>query len=154
MNYADVKFPDIANGTGIRVSLFVSGCRRHCPGCFNKETWDFAYGKPFGANAICEIKKHLSKPYCTGLSILGGEPLEPENRVKLATLLHIVKEEYPDKTVWLYTGNKYEDIKDLEIMQYVDVVVDGEFVMAEKKQLPFRGSANQRIINLGRTSNA
>lgn len=138
MRYADIKYPDVANGTGIRVSLFLQGC-------FNEETWDFNGGKRFGVEEKQKILDILSNYYVTGLSILGGEPLEQKD--ELIYLLSEVKERFPEKDIWLWTGNKYEDIKDFEILEYVDVVVDGAFIESEKDiSLKFRGSRNQRII--------
>lgn len=145
MRYADIKYPDVANGTGIRVSLFLQGCSRHCKGCFNEETWDFNGGKRFGVEEKQKILDILSNYYVTGLSILGGEPLEQKD--ELIYLLSEVKERFPEKDIWLWTGNKYEDIKDYELLYYVDVVVDGAFIESEKDiSLKFRGSRNQRII--------
>ena len=149
MNYGEIKEYDIANGYGVRVSLFVSGCRNHCPGCFQPETWDFDYGKPFTESVERRLIDSLSKPWCEGLSVLGGDPMEPENQTALLPFLKKVKEEFPDKSIWLYTGYLYEDISNAHILKYVDVLVDGPYIESEKDiTIPFRGSRNQRIINL------
>ena len=151
MNYGAIKKIDVANGPGVRVSLFVSGCRNQCRGCFNPETWDFNYGQPFTRKTEDEILKALSPEWIQGLSILGGEPLEPENRERLLPFVKRVRAILPEKDIWLYTGYVYESIQDEEIMKYVDVVVDGPFVEKEKDpRLAFRGSRNQRIIHLKR----
>ena len=150
MKYAAIKKTDIANGPGVRVSLFVSGCRNHCRGCFNPETWDFAYGSPFTKETEEEIIKALRPSWVQGFSILGGEPLEPENQDALIHLLKRIREELPGKDIWLYTGFRYETVSGSALLRYVDVVVDGPFIEAEKDiSLAFRGSRNQRIIELG-----
>ena len=136
MNYGNIKECDIADGPGVRVSLFVSGCRHHCKGCFNKETWDFDYGMPYTKETEDEIIRLLAPSYIQGLTLLGGEPFEPENQKELAGLLKRVRETYPDKE---------------EMLSYIDVLVDGEFIEEEKDvTLVFRGSRNQRIIELGK----
>ena len=159
MNYATIKTHDIANGPGVRVSLFVSGCTHHCKGCFNPETWDFHYGKPYTPQVEEEILKTLEPWYMRGLSLLGGEPFEIQNQLTVLGLVKKVKERYPDKTIWCYTGYDYE--RDIlagrlgdwsvtgELLKYLDVLVDGEFVEAKKDlTLRFRGSSNQRIIDV------
>ena len=161
MNYGNIKECDIADGPGVRVSLFVSGCRHHCKGCFNKETWDFGYGKPYTKETEDEIIRLLAPSYIQGLTLLGGEPFEPENQEELAGLLKRVRETYPDKDIWCYTGYLYD--VDLSkggkvytevtegMLSYIDVLVDGEFIEEEKDvTLVFRGSRNQRIIELGK----
>ena len=159
MNYADIKKVDVANGEGVRVSLFVSGCTHQCKGCFNKEAWDFNYGKPFTQETIDKVINYLDNPYISGLTILGGEPLEHENQKGLLPLLKKVKEKFPEKNVWCYTGYRYDkDIMEKmyknwketpEMLSYIDVLVDGEFEEDKKDiTLKFRGSSNQRIINL------
>ena len=149
MNYCGIKKVDIANGSGVRVSLFVSGCRNHCPGCFQPETWDFAYGEPFTKKTEKELIRALRPSWIQGLSILGGDPMEPENQKALLPFLKRLRLMCPDKDVWLYTGYLYEDVKDAEILKWVDVIVDGPFVEAKKDiSLAFRGSNNQRIIRL------
>ena len=159
MNYGAIKKLDIANGPGLRVSLFVSGCTHHCPGCFNPETWNFNYGKPFTRETEDEIMSMLNSAYVDGLSLLGGEPFEPVNQEGLLPLLRRVREAYPGKTVWCYTGYTLE--QDLlkpsrarcqytdEMLSLIDVLVDGEFIEAKKNiRLKFRGSENQRVIDL------
>ena len=149
MNCAGIKKVDIANGPGVRVSLFVSGCRNHCPGCFNPETWDFDYGDPFTDKTEEELIKALRPSWIQGLSILGGDPMEPENQKALLPLLRRVKEELPEKDVWLYTGYRLESVSSSPLLDLVDVIVDGPFIEAEKDiSLAFRGSRNQRIIAL------
>lgn len=149
MNFAGIKKVDIANGPGVRVSLFVSGCRNHCPGCFNPETWDFDYGEPFTEKTEEDLIKALRPSWIQGLSILGGDPMEPENQTVLLPLLRRVKKELPGKDVWLYTGYRLESVSSSPLLDLVDVVVDGPFIEAEKDiSLAFRGSRNQRIIHL------
>ena len=161
MNYGNIKECDIADGPGVRVSLFVSGCRHHCKGCFNKETWDFDYGMPYTKETDDEIIRLLAPSYIQGLTLLGGEPFEPENQKELAGLLKRVRETYPDKDIWCYTGYLYDvDLPEggrvhtevtEEMLSYIDVLVDGEFIEEEKDvTLVFRGSRNQRIIELGK----
>lgn len=162
MNYAEIKPIDIANGIGIRVSLFVSGCTHHCKGCFNRETWDFSYGKPFDEGVQREILEYLSYEYINGLSLLGGEPFEPENQSALLPFLETVRKTFPEKDIWCYTGYSYE--KDLasggkayckyteKMLSLIDILVDGEFILDLKNiSLKFRGSENQRIIDLNQT---
>ena len=159
MNYADIKKYDIANGIGVRVSLFVSGCRHHCKGCFNPETWDFDFGKPFTDETIKEIMTAVDKEFIRGLSLLGGEPLDESNQPEILKLLRIFKTQCPDKTVWCYSGYDFDkDILPLklgnpditrEILSYIDVLVDGRFIESLKSlDLRFRGSSNQRIIDV------
>lgn len=159
MNYAAIKKTDVANGFGIRVSLFVSGCTHYCKGCFNSEAWDFGYGQVYTEETRREIMEALNHSYIRGFSILGGEPFEPENRLTVLELAKQVRETYPDKDIWCYTGYDYE--KDLlqwiadgrlevkELLEQLDVLVDGEFVEEKKNlRLPFRGSGNQRLIDV------
>lgn len=157
MNYAAIKKHDIANGPGVRVSLFVSGCTHHCPGCFNQETWDFNYGNPFDSDVINEILEALQPSYIRGFSLLGGEPFEYSNQQGLLPLLKEIKQTFPKKDIWCYTGYDYEHhiLEDMakkwsetyEILSCIDVLVDGPFVEAKKDlSLKFRGSSNQRII--------
>lgn len=149
MNYGKIKKVDIANGPGVRVSLFVSGCRNHCPGCFNPETWDFDYGEPFTRKTEKEIIKALRPSWIQGLSILGGDPMEPENQRALLPLLKRIRVMLPEKDVWLYTGYRLESVSGSPLLPFVDVVVDGPFIEAEKDiSLAFRGSGNQRIIHV------
>ena len=159
MNYAEIKEYDIANGPGVRVSLFVSGCRNACPGCFNPETWDFDYGHTYTLETEDRILRMLLPDYIEGLTLLGGEPFEPENQAVLVGLLRKVRRIYPNKSIWCYTGYTYE--KDLlrggekhtsftdEMLSMIDVLVDGRFLLAEKDiTLLYRGSRNQRILAL------
>lgn len=159
MNYATIKKHDIANGPGVRVSLFVSGCSHHCPGCFNPETWDFNYGKPFDSDAINEVLQAMEPSYIRGFSLLGGEPFELKNQQGVLPLLKEIKSKFPNKDIWCYTGYDFE--KDIlenmastwdettEMLSYIDILVDGEFVEAKKDvSLRFRGSSNQRIIDV------
>lgn len=149
MNYCGIKKTDIANGPGVRVSLFVSGCRNHCPGCFQPETWDFEYGDQFTKETEEELIAALRLSWIQGLSILGGDPMEPENQKALLSFLRKLKEELPEKDVWLYTGYLIEKVGTSPLLSYADVVVDGPFIEAEKDAgLAFRGSRNQRIIYL------
>lgn len=149
MNYSGIKKTDIANGPGVRVSLFVSGCRNHCPGCFQPETWDFDYGDPFTTETEDELIKALRPSWIQGLSILGGDPMEPENQEALLPFLRRVRAELPEKDVWLYTGYRLESVSSSPMLDLVDVVVDGPYIEAEKDvSLAFRGSRNQRIIHL------
>lgn len=151
MNYAAIKKTDIANGTGVRVSLFVSGCRRHCKNCFNSETWDFNYGNHFDENTMAEIIEALDKEYIQGFTLLGGEPFEKENRETVFSILKCVKEHFPNKTIWCYSGFTFEQlvVDAADILKLVDVLVDGAFIEEQKNlKLQFRGSENQRIINV------
>ena len=159
MHYGEIKNCDIANGIGVRVSLFVSGCTNHCEGCFQPETWDFNYGNDFTEETENRILEMLAPDYICGLTVLGGEPFEPENQVELVTLLRKVRETYPEKSIWSYTGYVYDkdlvpggrayiDVTD-EMLSYLDVLVDGPFVQELKDiTLQFRGSSNQRIIKM------
>lgn len=162
MNYADIKQYDVANGLGIRVSLFVSGCTHHCKNCFNKETWDFHFGNPFTEAEIEKILEYLKPSYVSGLSLLGGEPFEPENQPGLLPLVKKVKETYPEKNIWCYTGYLFdEDIcgkmmdqvpETKELLSYIDVLIDGPFIEERKNlKIRFRGSDNQRIIDVKKT---
>ncbi len=159
MNYANIKNNDIANGPGVRVSLFVSGCTHHCAGCFNEIAWDFGYGEPFTQVTIDSILNMLAPAHIKGITLLGGEPFEPENQPALLELLRQMREKYPNKTVWAFSGYLFD--RDIlpgnlgdpaitrELLSYVDVLVDGPFVMAKKDlTLRFRGSSNQRIIKV------
>ena len=159
MNYGAIKLNDIANGPGVRVSLFVSGCTNCCPGCFQPETWDFDYGKKFTVNDMSYILDGLSPDYVHGLTILGGDPLHPRNVYDVENIVSIVKYAYPEKSIWLYTGYTYEDLIATEdedtrhyienIFKHIDVLVDGPFIEAEKDlTLYMRGSRNQRILYL------
>lgn len=159
MNYATIKNCDIANGPGVRVSLFVSGCTHHCPGCFNEVAWDFAYGEPFTQKTIDLILNMLKPDYIQGLTLLGGEPFEPQNQGAIVDLLRQIKRRYPNKSIWAYSGYLFD--KDIlsgrlgnpsvtkEYLGYLDVLVDGPFVESKKNlSLRFCGSENQRLIDV------
>lgn len=159
MNYATLKKLDVANGRGIRVSLFVSGCTHHCKGCFNPEAWNFAYGEPFTKDVEDEVLEALDSDYINGLSLLGGEPFEPANQAALLPFLRRVREKFPHKTIWAYSGYLFD--ADMlagklgpyaitrEMLGLIDILVDGEFVLEKKNpQLRFRGSENQRVIRV------
>lgn len=164
MYYSVIKNCDIANGPGVRVVLFVSGCRHHCPGCFQPQTWDFSYGQPFTQDTVDELLRLLQPDYIAGLTLLGGEPMEPENQPALLDLVRQVKQAYPKKNIWCFSGYLYDDLAAGKIgdgavtralLGLVDVLVDGEFILARKKlQLRFRGSENQRLIDLRKTEQA
>ena len=154
MNYAEIKPLDIANGPGIRTSLWVSGCRNRCPGCFNSETWDFKYGQEFTGETLKELLNLIDNPNIRGLSILGGEPLDPKNIEAVTEICHTLKFLRPNKDIWLWTG--YDFIKDdlikHPIMRYIDVLVDGRFEEDKKDlRLRYRGSWNQRVIDVSKS---
>ncbi|MBE6868030.1 MAG: anaerobic ribonucleoside-triphosphate reductase activating protein [Ruminococcus albus] len=162
MYYGEIKNCDIADGIGVRVSLFVSGCRHHCEGCFNAMTWDFEYGRPFTEETENELLEMLSPDYIDGLTLLGGEPMEPDNQRALVPFMRRVREKYPDKSIWCYTGCVLEDelLREStwrceytdEMLSMIDVLVDGRFILARRNiSLAFRGSDNQRIIDLKKT---
>ena len=156
MNYAAIKNCDIANGPGVRVSLFVSGCTHHCPGCFNEVAWDFDYGVPFTEEVMDKIVDMMRPDYIKGLTLLGGEPFEPQNQQGIVQLLRKVKAQLPQKSIWAFSGYLFD--KDIlsgrlgdtrEYLSYLDVLVDGPFVEARKNlSLRFRGSENQRLIDV------
>lgn len=151
MRYAQMRKCDVANGSGIRTSLFVQGCTRHCKGCFNPETWDFAGGMEWTSQTEDEFVELTGKPHIKGATILGGEPMDMQNRGAVTALLKRLKETYPQKDIWMYSSYKFEELKEDEgnVLLYLDVLVDGEFV-EEKKDLSlrFRGSSNQRVIRV------
>lgn len=163
MNYAEIKYNDIANGIGVRTSLFVSGCTHHCKECFNPMTWDFAYGKVFNKEVEDAIIESLKPAYISGLTMLGGEPMEPFNQEALLPFYKRVRSECPGKTIWIYSGYTWEQLNDptftraytpftSEILSLADILVDGEFVLEKKSLgLRFRGSSNQRIIDVPAT---
>lgn len=156
MNYGRIIKNDIANGIGVRVSLFVSGCTNRCDECFQPETWDFNYGAQFTKEIEDEIINLMSHSYISGLTILGGDPFEPSNQAGIIGLIKRVKAEMPDKTVWIYTGYTYENLPRTEvtseIVSLADVLVDGRFEKDKKDlSLKFRGSSNQRVIDLNKT---
>jgi anaerobic ribonucleoside-triphosphate reductase activating protein len=159
VNYCGLKTHDIADGPGVRVGLFVSGCRHHCEGCFQPATWSFTYGQPYTEETEKRILDFLDNPLIDGLTLLGGEPMEPENQRGLLPFLRRVRAERPGKTIWLYSGFTWEELTEgpsrgciditRELLSLVDVLVDGRFVLAQKDiTLRFRGSANQRIIDV------
>ena len=156
MNYADIKKVDVANGPGVRVSLFVSGCTHRCEACFNPETWDFDYGSPFGEAEADRILGLLAPEHIRGLSLLGGEPFEPANQGPVLALVERVRKELPHKTIWCYSGFLFEELATGRVGDYsrallekLDVLVDGPFVLARKDLgLRFRGSSNQRIVDV------
>lgn len=162
MNYGKIKEIDVANGPGVRVSLFVSGCRNKCPGCFNKETWDFAFGEKFGKKARQKLISALRPDHIAGLTILGGDPFEEENQKGVYRILAEVKELFPQKTIWIYTGYTYEELLTTkrtlyteDILRKTDVLVDGRFELDKSRPgLQFRGSSNQRIIDVPGTVKA
>lgn len=161
--YSNIKYYDIANGVGVRTSLFVSGCTHHCKNCFNKVTWDFKNGEEFTEDVLNKILDSCDAYYVAGLSLLGGEPMEPENQEGILSLLQKFKERFPDKTVWCYSGYTYEELTGIiksrcrteitdKILMYIDVLVDGEYVEElHDITLKFRGSSNQRLIDLNKT---
>lgn len=164
MHYGEIKKNDIANGYGVRVSLFVSGCRNACENCFNKQTWAFDFGKPFTEKTKAEILSLLAPDFVAGLSLLGGEPFEPENQAELLSLVKAVKKAYPEKDIWCFTGFRLEQLlgkegccravteSTLPLLQSIDILVDGRYVEALRDiSLQFRGSANQRVIDLKKT---
>ena len=165
MNVAEIKYRDIANGLGVRVSLFVSGCRHACRGCFNEIAWDFGFGKPYDDETENKIMRELAPDFVEGLTLIGGEPFEPENRPALLGLLRRVRGELPAKNVWIYSGFTFEELTGrtqplsrgygedgIEMLRLTDVLVDGRFVYALRDiSLRFRGSSNQRIIDVPRS---
>lgn len=162
MNYAEIKFCDIANGEGVRTTLFVSGCRHHCKNCFQPETWSFSYGEKFDQQVADRIIKSLDNAFVDGLTLLGGEPMEPENQRVLLPFLRQVKQTHPDKTIWCYTGDVLEDLMKEssdrhteateELLGLLDILVDGPYIEEDHDiTLRFRGSRNQRIIDMPAT---
>ena len=164
MNFATIKKRDIANGPGVRVSLFVSGCTHRCEGCFNEIAWDFSYGEPFNEDVENELLEALAPDYIAGLTLLGGEPFEPENQRALLPFLKRVREAFPKKTIWSFSGYTLEQLQGEsrarcevtdEMLAQLDVLVDGRFVLAKKNiRLRFRGSENQRLIDMNKTREA
>lgn len=149
MNFHKIESTNLSNGEGWRVVLWVSGCSHHCEGCHNPETWDANSGRPFTEVEMRKLITLLEKPYVKGLTLSGGDPLFEGNRDAVKQIVKNVKLICPDKDIWLYTGYEYSEIKDLDILKYVDVVVDGKFYISERDvTLPFRGSKNQKIIRL------
>ena len=165
MYYGEIKNCDIANGEGVRVTLFVSGCTNHCKHCFQPQTWDFAYGRPFTGETEAYLLSLLAPDYINGLTLLGGEPFEPENQLALLPFLRRVRAAYPEKSIWAFSGFTYEELltegshprceATEELLNLLDVLVDGRFVEALKDiSLRFRGSSNQRLIDLNATRRA
>ena len=165
MYYGEIKNCDIANGPGVRVSLFVSGCRHHCPGCFNAVAWDFDYGQPFDKTVRNEVFASCQPDYIAGLSLLGGEPMEPVNQKGLLPLVKRFKETYPEKDLWCFSGYLFDKEilghfakimpETMELLKYIDILVDGEFVLAKKDiTLLFKGSSNQRTIDVQKSLQA
>ena len=163
MNYGEIKNCDIANGVGVRISLFVSGCTNHCKNCFQPQTWDFNFGEPFTSDTEDKIIKLLEPDYVDGLTVLGGEPMEPANQKALYSFLLKVKEKLPNKTIWIYSGFTLEEMREKDgypncdvtekILGMIDVLVDGRFVEELKDiTLRFRGSSNQRLIDMKKTN--
>lgn len=160
MNYGQIYYTDIANGPGCRTSLFVSGCTHHCKGCFNEETWDFSFGHEYTKEVENQVLESVKPSYISGLTVLGGEPMEPENQRALISLYRRVREKVPHATIWIYSGYTWEELTDKEnrrchcevtdeILSLTDVLVDGEFVEDLKDiSLHFRGSSNQRLIDV------
>lgn len=158
MNYSNIKFYDIANGAGVRTSLFVSGCARHCKGCFNEEAWSFTAGNEFTEDTLEAILKSLAPSYIDGLSILGGEPLEPTNAIVVLDIVKAVRKQYNNtKTIWIYTGFTWDELFDTynidydDILSQIDVLVDGPYIETESGIFRFKGSSNQRIIDCHKT---
>ena len=165
MNYASIKNCDIANGEGVRVTLFVSGCTNHCENCFQPETWDFGYGEPFTAEVEDRLLEMLRPDYINGLTLLGGEPMEPQNQRALLPFVKRVRKEFPDKSIWAFSGFTFEQLidpkahphceKTQELLSLIDVLVDGRFVEELKDiTLRFRGSSNQRLLDMKKTLQA
>lgn len=160
MNYCNIKNNDVADGEGVRVTLFVSGCTHHCKGCFQPETWDFGYGVTYTAQTEDLLINRLAAPHISGLTVLGGEPFEPDNQRGIISTLARAKKAFPDKNIWVYSGYTFDsdivpedgaahcEVTD-ELLSYIDVIVDGEFILEQKSLLlPFRGSGNQRLIDV------
>lgn len=163
VNYSEIKYCDIANGVGVRTTLFVSGCTHHCKGCFQPETWDFAAGKPYTPAVQEQILDSLDAPYVAGLTLLGGEPMEPSNQAVLTDLCEQAKAAHPDKDIWCFTGDVYEELLEGprhtpdtdRLLACIDVLVDGPFEEDKKDiTLRFRGSSNQRLIDVSATQKA
>lgn len=162
MNYCAIKDCDVADGPGVRVTLFVSGCTNHCEGCFQPQTWDFDYGEPYTPDTQTHLLSLLGRPYIRGLTLLGGEPMEPANQPSVLSLMRAVRESLPGKDIWLYSGFTFEALTcpgsrchtgvTGEILSLADVLVDGPFILAKKDlMLRFRGSSNQRLLDMPQT---
>lgn len=158
MNYCTIYKRDLVNGLGVRCSLFVSGCSLHCPGCFNQKAWNEEYGKPYTKETEDSIIRYMQAPYVAGLTLLGGEPMEPHHQQYVWELISRVRRELPDKNIWLYSGYTLDQLRAMstpyveKILSNVDVLVEGRFIQALKDpDIPFRGSSNQRIIDMRKT---
>lgn len=155
MRYNKIRKMDISNGPGIRVSIFMQGCSFHCKDCFNNETWDFKAGKEFNDEVINKVLDLASLPHIVGLSILGGEPMHPNNREGTIKLAKAFKKRYPDKDIWVWSGYLFDELKDIEGLSYIDTLVDGRFVLEQANPtLKFRGSSNQRVIDVKKSLKA
>ncbi len=164
MNYGNIKYHDVADGIGIRTTLFVSGCTHRCKGCFQPETWDFNYGEPYTEEVEERILDTMKEPFVHGLTVLGGEPFEPSNQKQIVKLFRKMRERYPNKTIWCYSGYTWEELNGSsrarcevtdEMISYIDVLVDGEFVESLRNLLlKFKGSSNQRVIDVKKTLEA
>ncbi len=155
MRYNKIRKMDISNGPGIRVSIFMQGCSFHCKDCFNSETWDFKAGKEFNDEVINKVLDLASLPHIVGLSILGGEPMHPNNREGTIKLAKAFKKRYPDKDIWVWSGYLFNELKDIEGLSYIDTLVDGRFVLEQANPtLKFRGSSNQRVIDVKKSLKA
>ncbi len=155
MRYNKIRKMDISNGPGIRVSIFMQGCSFHCKDCFNSETWDFKAGKEFNDEVINKVLDLASLPHIVGLSILGGEPMHPNNREGTIKLAKAFKKRYPNKDIWVWSGYLFDELKDIEGLSYIDTLVDGRFVLEQANPtLKFRGSSNQRVIDVKKSLKA
>lgn len=155
MRYNKIRKMDISNGPGIRVSIFMQGCSFHCKDCFNSETWDFKAGKEFNDEVINKVLDLASLPHIVGLSILGGEPMHPNNREGTIKLAKAFKKRYPNKDIWVWSGYLFDELKDIEGLSYIDTLVDGRFVFEQANPtLKFRGSSNQRVIDVKKSLEA
>ena len=155
MRYNKIRKMDISNGPGIRVSIFMQGCSFHCKDCFNSETWDFKAGKEFNDDVINKVLDLASLPHIVGLSILGGEPMHPNNREGTIKLAKAFKKRYPDKDIWVWSGYLFDELKDIEGLSYIDTLVDGRFALEQANPtLKFRGSSNQRVIDVKKSLKA
>lgn len=155
MNYLSITKAEVANGNGVRVCLWVSGCPHHCDGCQNPESWNFDNGKPFTPYSLSCLISEINKDYCDGLTLTGGDPLAESNIIEVTDVAKTVKELFPDKTIWCYTGYDYDSVKEEEIMKYIDVLVDGNFIKPKRDiSLKWRGSSNQRVIDVKKSLQA
>lgn len=151
-NYIRIDKVDSANGPGVRTVLWLAGCNHHCPYCHNPETWDPKTGQPFTEDTMKELLSYVSQSFVEGLTLSGGDPLFPANRETVFYIVKQIKEKFPEKNIWLWTGYLWEDVKDLELLKYIDVLVDGPFLISEKDiRLPYSGSRNQRVIDVQKT---